>query len=255
MATNTLDAVTANAIRDLGAKNAIIIGGDGVISTAIESDLAQLGITVDARLAGADRYSTAEAVYAYGAEHGTWSSTAVVTTGFGFADALSISPFVVATDSPVILTAADGSLPEAAQAVLANFDDVIIVGGTGVVSTATENQILGLSSHPSVSRLGGENRYATSLAIAEWCTGRELLSWEGAAFATGKDFPDALTGGVLQAKTGSILLLADVDTAVGMTCVDAIGSHSASITKVCFLGGLSATPQVLRDAVTASLGW
>ncbi|NTU88850.1 MAG: cell wall-binding repeat-containing protein, partial [Actinobacteria bacterium] len=251
----TLGTSTADAIRDLGATNVIIVGGTGVIPTAVETELAGLGITIDARLAGDDRYGTADAVYEYGAEHGTWSDTAIVTTGSGFADALSISPFVVASDSPVILTAADGSLPESAQAELSNSEDVVIVGGTAVVPIATEDMIAGLPSAPTITRLAGDDRYATSLAIANWCTEHGYLSWDGAAFATGENFPDALTGGVLQGKTGSVLLLADSDSSVGMTCVDAIGLHADSVSKVCFLGGLGATTQALRDAVMASLGW
>jgi putative cell wall-binding protein len=72
-----------------------------------------------------------------------------------------------------------------------------IVGGNGVVSP---KNFKGL---PSPSRLAGEDRYATAATVLQVYPPEGKLVF----LATGEDFPDALTGGVVAAMNNSRILL------------------------------------------------
>jgi len=70
-----------------------------------------------------------------------------------------------------------------------------------------ENQaanITGLSAE-NIVRIGGADRYATSLAVAEYFN----LGSRTVCIATGNNFPDALAGSVYTAKTKAPIILID----------------------------------------------
>ncbi len=69
------------------------------------------------------------------------------------------------------------------------------------------NQIAQAVPNAAVSRLSGQNRYATSAAIV----GAGWTSSEFAFFAAGTDFPDALAGVPAAAFNGAPLLLTTQD--------------------------------------------
>lgn len=80
----------------------------------------------------------------------------------------------------------------------------MIVGGTGVGSTDVERQ--GRALAPTVSRVSGEDRYETSRRVVErFFPGAEPTVY----LATGRDLPDALSGGALAARMGAPVLLVD----------------------------------------------
>ena len=82
-----------------------------------------------------------------------------------------------------------------------NPSDIIIVGDTGVVSSDVENFAKSISK--SVTRLGGLDRYETSLKIFNHFGSTS----NSAVVATGLGFADALSGSYLGAKVGSPILL------------------------------------------------
>ncbi|NTU88689.1 MAG: cell wall-binding repeat-containing protein [Actinobacteria bacterium] len=247
---DVLDPATSAAIKTLNATQAIIIGGEGVISDSVALELGSLvGSSNVVRCSGTDRFASAAAVYEYGSKHGGWSTTAIVATGYGYADALSISPYAAKTHAPIFLTQLDGSLSDSDKTTLGNFTNIIIVGGTGVVSSQTESYLKSKLGTGFVKRLGGENRYATSLLIAKYFTQTSELSWDGAAFSTGVNYPDALVGGALQGKKGSVLLLADTAASSGLVAVDEFGHHASELSNICILGGAGAVSDDLRTAI------
>lgn len=154
------------------------------------------------RISGKTRIETAVSVSQTGWENG--AENVVLASAVNYADALCASPLAYALDAPVLLTAAD-SVPEQSVAdELARLDakNVYIVGGSAAVSANIEKA---LSDNFSVTRLSGATRYETSVRIAE-----ELAKVSGdpesILFASGENFPDALSAGPAAALTGSPIL-------------------------------------------------
>lgn len=216
---NTLNAGTLAEIKRLKAKKIYLLGGEGVISRAIEAKLAQ-DYAVE-RLAGHDRYETAVQI---GQSLGRSHETVILATGRNYPDALSVAPFAGRYGIP-ILFAEGQTLNETTRKALKDWGakNVIIAGGAGVLSTKTETELKeGMAL--SVTRLSGEERYLTSLATAQYFAryepeGNALANprtgtnarTKAAALATGEDFPDALAGAVLAAKLKIPILLVQKD--------------------------------------------
>ena len=81
----------------------------------------------------------------------------------------------------------------------------VILGGEKVISADTAKSIaeLGLNT----TRCAGSNRYDTAAKICEKYS--SLFSGKTVCLATGKNFPDALAGGVLAAKLDAPVVLVD----------------------------------------------
>jgi len=202
---SALSTVTAGALRTLDPDEIVILGGPGAVDEDVE-EMVRDAMTPDPtirRLAGMDRYETATLI---AAEVGVPASgLAFLASGENYPDALSISSIAGMELAPILLTRLS-SLPDATQAFLTEgsrpASEVVIVGGTGVVSEDTEEELRGWLS---VERLCGANRYETNLAVlnAYWDTGAvEPL------VATANDFPDALVAGTLASKRGQPIVLA-----------------------------------------------
>ncbi|MDZ4655671.1 MAG: cell wall-binding repeat-containing protein, partial [Coriobacteriia bacterium] len=131
-------------------------------------------------------------------------------------------------------------------------DSVLILGGTGAVSKAVEDDLKVTFGDLAVERLAGVNRYATAVAVATYGVDHCGLAWNSLAFATGTNFPDALSGGVLQGRDGSVMLLTN-PFALSDEPEAVLRANKASINEVKFLGGLGAVSQAVRDQVIAAL--
>ena len=103
-----------------------------------------------------------------------------------------------------------------------------------------------------VERLWGTTRYATALAIAEYAETEEDFSWDGLALATGQNFPDALSGGVLCGRRGTVLLLTPGSQLHGGVA-DSLTYRADAVGNVFYLGGTGAVSQAVRDSVASIL--
>ncbi|WP_285115419.1 cell wall-binding repeat-containing protein [Leifsonia sp. fls2-241-R2A-40a] len=133
-AASSVDAATASLLSTLKAKNVELVGGTAAVSAGIATSLTHAGYTV-ARLAGSDRYATAQAVNEHAYTH---ASTAVLATGFGFPDALSATTWAATTSSPLYL--APGScVPRGVLADLGRLriGTVTLIGGPAVLTAST----------------------------------------------------------------------------------------------------------------------
>lgn len=239
-----------------GATKAYILGGEAAVSPAVLSALNGIfGSSNVERVFGGNRYTTANAVAKETVDiikaGGTYDGTAFVATGANFPDALGASPVAAAKGWPIYLVdprGADTTLVNAMKA--AGVKKIIVLGGTGAVSSAIESDLktrLGATSE----RWQGGNRYSTAIAIARKGVGLGL-AWNRVAIATGENFPDALSGGVLQARAGSVMLLtpsATLDSGVRST----LAANKGAIGEVRYLGGTSAVSAAVRDAVRSAL--
>lgn len=157
------------------------------------------------RLAGNDRYATSAAVSASFAAPGV--PVAYIANGDEFADALVAGP-AAAKEGGVVLLVRRDELPSAVSDELRRLQPkrIAILGGTSAVSAAVELQLREFA--PAVDRLAGSDRYQTAIAIT-----KDAFGLAGTVYiVTGRDFPDALSGGQAGAAVHDPLLLVDRDT-------------------------------------------
>lgn len=191
---------TLDEIVRLNAKKAIIIGGTASVSKQAELELEAAKVTDIQRFGGADRYETSMLV----AKQLDKPTAAVVAYGENFPDALSISAIAAQQGMPIILSSKNGLSSEAASYISSNgIKKTYIVGGTGVLSSSLESQL------PNPTRLAGQDRYETNLAILKNFT--SSLNLRKLYIATGNDFAGALIASPLAAKTHSPVILVDSD--------------------------------------------
>jgi putative cell wall-binding protein len=186
-------STTVAELTRLQAQKVILIGGYGAISQDTEDKLTALGLQCQ-RLAGADRYETSLLI----AQALDRSDEAFIVTGRDFPDALSVAAYAAAHEIPIVLTNGE-TLSAQAKAYLAQNQvrKAYVIGGQAVVAAGIVNEL------PAPERIAGENRYETNLQIVS----RFNFDLTQAYVATGKNFPDALAGSVLAARTNSPLIL------------------------------------------------
>ena len=232
---------TAETIKRLGAKRAVLLGGDLRVTDAVRRGLESLGLRVD-RLAGETRQDTQMMVYDYGksAPNGaSWSGDMVAfASGYRFHDALSFSPVAFSRRVPVFLLDESGDLAAGQRAALSGrrFSSSVVLGGRLASSDSTVAFAGSVSGSGRADRIAGETRFDTSAQLAAWAVSRGYLSWDGAAFATDALPYDALAGGVLQGKSRSVVLMVDGASGSG-PAVSAAAAHRGSISSIRFFGG------------------
>jgi putative cell wall-binding protein len=238
----------------LGAKHVSVIGGTSALSNRVVSSLKAIsGVADVTRLSGADRYATARSLYE--AAKGSWATTAIIASGTGFADALSVSPYAHATDAPIFLASAKTGLASADLTALntGGFTRIVIVGGPAAVAARTEAQLA--STGATVTRLAGDDRYQTSAAIAQYAVDNTQgkLALHNIVCATGTNYPDAWAGGAFAGHIGTVLLLVDNSTAGRQGLESLVRTNAGNIGTGHVLGGTSAVPErVLADLQGAS---
>ncbi|MGH4120699.1 SpoIID/LytB domain-containing protein [Clostridium sp.] len=197
---NVLNYIVANLSKN---KKIYILGGTGAVSAEISDYLTTQGYEI-IRLGGNNRYETNQKIVDN--LNMPKNSSIVITTGSGFADALSISSVADILGYPVLLNNKNSLLASVSD-YITNMQPttVYIIGEIGVLSTNIETQIKLIDSKIDIVRLGGSNRYETSMKIIDYFN----LSTNTIAVATGISFPDALSGSVLAARMNCNVLLVD----------------------------------------------
>lgn len=156
------------------------------------------------RLGGQDRFETAVRV---SQEHFPGGAKSVVLARYDVAaDALSAAPLAVQKNAPVLLTQTARLSPVTkAEIKRLKPERVYIAGGAGAVSNGVANEIRDLGYR--VTRLGGQDRYETSIRIAEHGWGQS--GSDSVFIATGRDFPDALSASAAAGANNAPVLLVD----------------------------------------------
>lgn len=249
------------ALEQLKVEQVLIIGGEGIITKQVESQLPKSVKSVE-RIAGETQYDTQIDVFEYGRSKGFWADASTVILASGnaasAADALSISPYAFVTKTPVFFVDSQGRIPSSAQIALVNETKctrAIIVGGTAVVSKVAYGFLDGLTwmngGSSNVVRLAGETLYDTSAAVAAWSVQEGVLSWNNLAFSTGRVPFDALGGCAVQGHDKAVLLLADEGASAPLS--EAV-AHKGEARKVKFFGGEAVMPESLRTTLCEALG-
>jgi hypothetical protein len=139
---------------ELDIQQAVVLGGTGAVSSAVESAISGTGVAVK-RIAGANRWETATKFADF--ERAPWSATNTAEGGLGFntdgagtylangytfADALAGAPLAGGRNQPIVLTDANTLPTETRSWLKANSSSlnwVTALGLGGAVSTAVLN--------------------------------------------------------------------------------------------------------------------
>ncbi|HET9878408.1 MAG TPA: cell wall-binding repeat-containing protein [Candidatus Limnocylindria bacterium] len=196
------------------------------------------------RIAGADRYATAAAVSAATFQPGT--PVAFIATGTAFPDALAAGPAAAALRGPILLVKPDW-LPDATRAELLRLRPgrIVVVGGPAAVGDQVLAALDGLHTGGGVTRLAGIDRYATAAAVSAAVFGpaRPVVY-----VATGRTFPDALSGGALAGRNGAPLLLVEPHAIPAATTAEL---RRLTPAKIVVLGGTGAVSAAVATALDA----
>jgi SpoIID/LytB domain protein len=171
------------------------------------------------RIDGKDRFAVAINIAENGWNH---ADTVVVVNYLAFADALAATPLAYKYDAPILLTRPDQLTIETKQKIQElRPNKVIIVGGTGSVSSTVGNELKSLAQ--SVERIGGKDRFEVAKQIAN-----RLGTTDTVVVANGLVFADALSIAPYAARKGYPILLTKKDQLPSETR-DAIQGKTSTI--------------------------
>jgi len=218
----SLDANVKAKIAALGATKVYVIGA---ISEAVAAEVDAIdGVTVE-KLAGADRWATADAINAK-----LTSPAGTFVIGYdAIPDALSAASYAAKNKFAIVLAKADGTV-----------DSSKLVGATKYIvgGTAKVKDIAG------VTRIAGADRFATNKAVVDTLA----FSYDRVYVANGLSLVDALAVAPLAAKYNAFVALASgTDVAAAAT----VNAKLTASSKVIAVGGTS----VVSDAVKAKVGY
>lgn len=236
-----LAPAVAAEIERMAPATVYLLGGEAAQSSAVQAALAAQGVEV-VRVAGANRYATAAAAAQAAAERWGGGSSVLVASGVDFPDALAAAPLATARRAPLLLTDPNAVPGETAAALEElGATDVTVVGGPAAVSDATAARL------GAGRRLGGVNRHATAVALANEAVAAGADP-DDVLVAAARQFPDALAAGPVAAARGGVLLLSERDTLPPETAAF-LRSRAPTLTWLRVAGG----PAALAEPVVRVL--
>lgn len=202
---NEVPRATLEEMDRLGVKNVILIGGNLVISEALENQL-KVNYSVE-RLAGGSRVTTSLAVAEKIAETAPFDS-AVLVNKDAFIDAITIGPATAKMGqgvAPILMVEKD-SLPGKIDEYLQGKEikNVVLIGGKLVLTEAFETA---LGEAYTTERIAGATRYKTATAIV----GKYFPEYNQLALVNAKEPVDALCATLFLSKNNCPVLLTETE--------------------------------------------
>jgi len=230
-----LPAVVSTELGRLKPSTVYLMGGTLAIDAEVEKAVrAALPSARIERLDGATRFDTALDA-ARRVMAAASPSKVVVVEASAWADAAAVSPITYTKSYPVLLVKRE-DVGDSVRAFLGEFkpDTILLIGGDLVISDAVRAEMV--STGAQVVELQGATRYHTAAAVATYGTANEGLNAGEVYIATGKDFPDALAGGVLAGLRRNPLLLTSTHTCPTGTSAY-LTANKSRITRLNLFGG------------------
>lgn len=237
---DSIDDKTISEIKRLGVEDIIISGGVNSVSEKVVEQLKGYNIT---RIAGEDRYETAELIGNEVRKTGN-KQGAMLVDGTNYPDVITISTLASEKRLPILLTDPNNYTDTTKDAIDAwGINDITIGGGYNSVSKDIESNInLG-----TVKRLGGSDRYETAEIIAT-----ELRKSTGnntdMILVDGTNFPDGLTVNSLSAKFKSPIMLTEPET---LNTITKNKIDEWSIKNILIAGGYNSVSKKIEDNLTS----
>ena len=203
VSSNSISKEVMSEIARLKAKEITIIGGEKSVDEGLKKELEKRNFKVD-RLSGADRYKTSAQIAAKLIDGKT--TTLEIASGENYADALSLNNAAEKDKAPILLVrvnAIDKSVEDVIKSSKASL--INIAGREKSVSESTKANIKKISN-ATVNRIGGADRYETSILLAKYSGAKEVV-----VVASGENFADALVAAPFSAKQKGAILLTNKD--------------------------------------------
>lgn len=203
LSSNSISKEVMSEIARLKAKEITIIGGEKSVDEGLKKELEKRNFKVD-RLSGTDRYKTSAQIAAKLINDKT--TTLEIASGENYADALSLNNAAEKDKAPILLVrvnAIDKSVEDVIKSSKASL--INIAGGEKSVSENTKANIKKISN-ATVNRIGGADRYETSILLAKYSGAKEVV-----VVASGENFADALVAAPFSAKQNGAILLTSKD--------------------------------------------
>lgn len=197
-------------------------------------------------LAGADRYDTAVQVSKATFTANNSAQNVVLVSGTALADGLTATPFAASKTAPILLTGKDKvndkTMAEIARVLPANgAKNVYVIGGENTISKSVETQLK--AKGYTVTRIQGDDRYETSLAIAKVMEPK----LDGTVYvAGGYAEPDAMSIAPIAARKGATnpILLANDKTGLSTDQINYISGNKAAQSYI--IGGADRAPESIK---------
>lgn len=204
---DVVPAVIAAELTRLQPQRIVVLGSNGAVSDEVAAALQQFTTGSVDRLGGPDRFATSALVSA--GAFAPRAPVAFIATGLNFPDALSGGPAAAVLGGPLLLTL-PGSLPEVIAEELSRLQPGRIVV-LGAHPTVTDEVVESLRRFTTgeVTRLAGPSRYDTSALTSAAAFSAPVPV---VYLATGRNFPDALSGAPAAGALGGPLLVTHPDT-------------------------------------------
>ncbi|MGC7870035.1 cell wall-binding repeat-containing protein [Desulfosporosinus sp. SYSU MS00001] len=238
---NDLPSVTKKELAALKVQYVFIVGGTGVISEAIESELQTMGVKT-IRLSGHDQYDTAVQI----ARELPSPHEIFVVTGEDYPDALSVAPIASIAQAPILFVPSD-YLPESIKKFISEntINKTYIIGDKDLINDNVVGQF------PGGERIIGSDKYVRNVNINNKF--KQLISAKCIYVARGEGFADALAGGPLAAKLKGPILLVDPNSDELPSSIVAY-LHRLRADRVqpqlTSLGGTAAVPDILMQKIS-----
>ena len=168
------------------ASVALVAGMGGVAAPAAVADPSLPGsIAKLARLGGLDRVQTSleVAAHEFGDDHGTMNPKRLYVVSAAEGNMVDAATAGMLTDGPIAFVYNNSYVASAVGKFFANAKDnagfkgineVVAIGGDGVISDNTLNAVKDAMGLKKTSRLAGKDRYETSVAIADYIYQKSL---------------------------------------------------------------------------------
>lgn len=194
---------------------------------------------------GNDRYATASAI---AGRYGSYDTVVLVNGENGkLVDGLSASGLSGVLKAPILLVSKD-KIPNETQLRMARAKKVYIIGSSGSVSNAIEQNLKDPNQGGfNVIRISGKNRFETSINVAKKV--KELKGSINKVFiANGrKGEADAMSASAVAARDGVPIILTD-----GTKLNDVAMNLTKSAGKAYAIGGDSSISEELIDSINAT---
>lgn len=203
ISSNSISKEVMSEIARLKAKEITIIGGEKSVNEGLKKELEKRNFKVE-RLSGTDRYKTSAQIASKLITDKT--TTLEIASGENYADALSLNNAAEKDKAPILLVrvnAIDKSVEDVIKSSKASL--INIAGREKSVSENTKANIKKISK-ATINRIGGANRYETSILLAKYSGAKEVV-----VVASGEDFADALVAAPFSAQQNGAILLTNKD--------------------------------------------
>ncbi|MGH9129377.1 MAG: cell wall-binding repeat-containing protein [Acidimicrobiales bacterium] len=263
-------AETSAALTALAVTHIVIVGGTGAVNASVAGALSSSNHTVT-RVAGADRFATADAVDSQGTDSQGAVPVGAVAVGAvagkryaivadgedqHLVDALGASAIASGGPLPVFLVdGPTGRLSSTDLSIMATdgISEAILVGGTAALGAQVPTQLRG--SGITAAQEAGPNRSATSGALADFAISH--LGFSSTHFdiasGAGTHLVDSLAGGPLGgSQRAPTLVTASVDDAGSVASF--ASAHAGTEHTADLLGGFGSVDPTALAAIASPSG-